>query len=142
MRLITADEAEELAGHIEAMFADITELRGLRAELVGAGGPEMLNGPTGQHTYIPQARVALLGLLSKARGGDLVGDTTAVCITLRDEEDGEVNLVMEFDPPMTNPFKGEGADELTPAQVMAGSMVAYAFEKNGITMPTDQPEGE
>lgn len=52
--------------------------------------------------------------------------------TLRvtDDDDGDVGLKVLFEPPMTNPFKKETMEsDLTPAQIVVGNMMAYAFKE-------------
>lgn len=51
-------------------------------------------------------------------------------IRVTDDADGDVGLKVLFEPPMANPFKKETMeDDLTPAQIIVGNMMAYAFKE-------------
>lgn len=119
---MTAEDAEQAAEVIEDLFEDLQDLRN-----------ESEDESCGMRTHIAVARVSLLNLMNIARGGDLKGEDTSVTITIRDGEDDAVEINVEFEPPMDNPFTREAVEaaELTPAQIMAGNMMAYAFKRQG-----------
>lgn len=51
-----------------------------------------------------------------------------VTVMLADGEGGEVDMKVTFEPPMANPFNDDDPD-LSPAQVMVGNMMAFAFTR-------------
>lgn len=57
-----------------------------------------------------------------------------IVITLQDGEGGDVDMKVVFEPPMSNPFKQDNP-ELSPAQVMVGNMMSYAFTRRNEEPP-------
>lgn len=78
----------------------------------------------GRELDVPRLRMAWNALADR----QITGKGATLRVT--DGEDGEVDLKVLFEPPMSNPFRPEVTDdELTPAQIVTGNMMSYAFTK-------------
>jgi hypothetical protein len=108
--LETAALAHALEHGMSALVRDMATLRsGLR-------------GGNGRELDVRKFRLAWETLKKRLISGP------GVVVTLQDGERGEVDLKVVFEPPMSNPFNEEDPD-LSPAQVMVGNMMAYAFTR-------------